>query len=307
MKSSSDLVREYIAHLRVEKGLAKNTTAAYERDLTRFSDFLFDQGVDVDQLNSEHLSGFVALLRGKGGGSPLAESSISRAVVAIRNFYSFISKEENFLNPIKEFTPPRIPKRLPKALSIEDVEGLIANALREDDLITLRDVALIELMYATGGRVSEITSLTMQDISKLGEGESLSIRLLGKGGKERIVPVGLFAQRSLDQYLIRVRPALAAKARSNFLFLNARGGGLSRQSAWTIIARAADRAGLSDHVTPHSLRHSFATHLLDGGADIRVVQELLGHSSVTTTQIYTLVTIDRLRESYAQAHPRAQL
>ena len=186
------------------------------------------------------------------------------------------------------------------------MESLIANAHREADLISLRDVALVELLYATGGRVSEIISVKISDISKLGENETLAIRLRGKGGKERIVPVGKFAQQSLDQYLVRLRPTLLKERGNEALFLNARGTKLSRQSAWSIIDAAAKRAGLLEHVTPHSLRHSFATHLLDGGADIRVVQELLGHSSVTTTQIYTLVTIDRLRESYAQAHPRAR-
>jgi integrase/recombinase XerD len=306
MKATDALVREYISHLRVEKGLARNTTIAYERDLLRFSAFLVEENLTVDQLTSPIMDEFVASLRGRGGKAPLAESSISRAVVAIRNFYAFTSREENFLNPIKEFNPPKIPKRLPKALSLQDVESLIANAHREADLISLRDVALVELLYATGGRVSEIISVKISDISKLGENETLAIRLQGKGGKERIVPVGKFAQQSLDQYLVRLRPTLLKERRNEALFLNARGTKLSRQSAWSIIDAAAKRAGLLEHVTPHSLRHSFATHLLDGGADIRVVQELLGHSSVTTTQIYTLVTIDRLRESYAQAHPRAR-
>jgi integrase/recombinase XerD len=306
MKATDALVREYISHLRVEKGLARNTTIAYERDLLRFSAFLVEENLTVDQLTSPIMDEFVASLRGRGGKAPLAESSISRSVVAIRNFYAFTSREENFLNPIKEFNPPKIPKRLPKALSLLDVESLIANAHREADLISLRDVALVELLYATGGRVSEIISVKISDISKLGENEILAIRLQGKGGKERIVPVGKFAQQSLDQYLVRLRPTLLKERRNEALFLNARGTKLSRQSAWSIIDAAAKRAGLLEHVTPHSLRHSFATHLLDGGADIRVVQELLGHSSVTTTQIYTLVTIDRLRESYAQAHPRAR-
>jgi len=306
MKSTDALVREYISHLRVEKGLTKNTTSAYERDLARFAFFLEDQSITADALTGSLMDEFVAILRGKGGGSVLAESSISRAVVAIRNFYIFAAKEEGFLNPIKEFNPPKIPKRLPKALSVEDVESLLLHADREGDLLSLRDIALIELLYATGGRVSEITSLTLADISKLGEEQTLAIRLKGKGGKERVVPVGQFAQGSLDQYLVRLRPSLAGDRRVDALFLNARGGTLSRQSAWSIIAKAADRAGIAGDVTPHSLRHSFATHLLDGGADIRVVQELLGHASVTTTQIYTLITIDRLRESYAQAHPRAR-
>lgn len=306
MKATDALVREYISHLRVEKGLARNTTIAYERDLLRFSTFLAELNLSADQLTSSLMDEFVASLRGRGGSTPLAESSISRAVVAIRNFYSFASREENFLNPIKEFNPPKIPKRLPKALSLEEVESLIANAHREADLMSIRDVALVELLYATGGRVSEIISIKITDISKLGESDTLAIRLQGKGGKERIVPVGRFAQQSLDQYLVRLRPSLLKEGRNEYLFLNARGTRLSRQSAWSIVDAAAKRAGLVEHVTPHSLRHSFATHLLDGGADIRVVQELLGHSSVTTTQIYTLVTIDRLRESYAQAHPRAR-
>jgi len=306
MKSAEALVGEYLSHLRVEKGLSKNTTSAYKRDLARFTEYLQSQSIEVDELSTPLMAEFVATLRGKGGSAPLAESSISRAVVAIRNFYEFAAKEEGFLNPIKEFAPPKIPKRLPKALSIAEIESLISNAVYEGDLLSLRNVALIELLYATGGRVSELVSLTISDISKLGEEETLTIRLLGKGGKERIVPVGKFAQESLDQYLVRVRPSLLKERRSDSLFLNARGGVLTRQSAWSIVAKAADRAGIAQDVTPHSLRHSFATHLLDGGADIRVVQELLGHSSVTTTQIYTLVTIDRLRESYASAHPRAK-
>jgi integrase/recombinase XerD len=306
MKSAEALVGEYLSHLRVEKGLSKNTTSAYKRDLARFTVYLQSQSIEIDELSTSLMAEFVATLRGKGGSAPLAESSISRAVVAIRNFYEFAAKEEGFLNPIKEFAPPKIPKRLPKALSIAEIESLISHAVYEGDLLSLRNVALIELLYATGGRVSELVSLTISDISKLGEEETLTIRLLGKGGKERIVPVGKFAQESLDQYLVRVRPSLLKERRSDSLFLNARGGVLTRQSAWSIVAKAADRAGIAQDVTPHSLRHSFATHLLDGGADIRVVQELLGHSSVTTTQIYTLVTIDRLRESYASAHPRSK-
>ena len=306
MKSADLLLREYIAHLRVEKGLAKNTTSAYERDVSRFNSFIGEHGLELYQVSPAVMDEFVASLRGKGGGAPLAESSISRAVVAVRNYYLFASKEEKFLNPLKEFLPPKIPKRLPKALSIAEVEELVKSAVREDDPISFRDAALIELLYATGGRVSEIVSLTTSDLAKLGDTETLSIRLLGKGGKERIVPVGRYAQDAVDRYLVRTRPALLKGRRSDALFLNNRGTQLSRQSAWTIVSESAQRARIKSEVMPHSLRHSFATHLLDGGADIRVVQELLGHSSVTTTQIYTLVTIDKLRESYADAHPRAR-
>lgn len=306
MKSADQLLREYIAYLRVERGLAKNTTSAYERDLKGFIEYLVNSNIAVAELSIVNFQEYISLLRGKGGGVPLSESSISRAVVAIRNFYHFISREERFLNPIQEFAPPKIPKRLPKALSISQVESLVSAAYRESDPITFRDSALIELLYATGGRISEILSLTLQDISKAGETETLAIRLHGKGGKERVVPVGKYAQDALDQYLIRIRPSLVKERATFALFLNARGTPLSRQTAWSIVSSASVRAGIEEHVTPHSLRHSFATHLLDGGADIRVVQELLGHSSVTTTQIYTLITIDRLRESYADAHPRAR-
>ena len=227
----------------------------------------------------------------------------------MRNFLSFCAKEEKFLNPISQYRPPRIRQRLPKAITVDQVLALITHAQREGDLISLRDVALVELMYATGARVSEIIDLKVADIVKAmdgAQGEIISIRLFGKGSKERIVPIGQYAQKALDQYLVRVRPSLVGTRREPALFLNQRGTRLSRQSAWQIIHDAAIRAGLGDAISPHALRHSFATHLLDGGADIRVVQELLGHASVTTTQIYTLVTIDRLRESHSLAHPRAK-
>ena len=296
--ANSNYQEEFLAHLGVEKGLSKNTLSAYKRDISRF----ILENPDPREVTPVSLEDHVANLRKKG----LQESSISRAVVAIRNYLEFASKEGEFLNPIKDFKPPRIPKRLPKALSIEDVTSLIESSLIEGELITLRDRALLELLYATGGRVSEIVNLSMADVAKLDGGEITSIRLFGKGNKFRIVPVGKFAQSALDQYLIRLRPTLLKEKRNDAVFLNSRGGKLSRQSAWTIVQDSSKRAGLKSEISPHSLRHSFATHLLDGGADIRTVQELLGHSSVTTTQIYTLVTIDKLRESYSQAHPRAK-
>ena len=296
--ANSNYQEEFLAHLGVEKGLSKNTLSAYKRDISRF----ILENPDPREVTSVSLEDHVANLRKKG----LQESSISRAVVAIRNYLDFASKEGEFLNPIKDFKPPRIPKRLPKALSIEEVTSLIDSSLIEGELITLRDRALLELLYATGGRVSEIVNLSMADVAKLDGGEITSIRLFGKGNKFRVVPVGKFAQTALDQYLIRLRPTLLKEKRNDAVFLNSRGGKLSRQSAWTIVQDSSRRAGLKTEISPHSLRHSFATHLLDGGADIRTVQELLGHSSVTTTQIYTLVTIDKLRESYSQAHPRAK-
>ena len=296
--ANSNYQEEFLAHLGVEKGLSKNTLSAYKRDISRF----ILENPDPREVTPVSLEDHVANLRKKG----LQESSISRAVVAIRNYLDFASKEGEFFNPIKDFKPPRIPKRLPKALSIEEVTSLIDSSLIEGELITLRDRALLELLYATGGRVSEIVNLSMADVAKLDGGEITSIRLFGKGNKFRVVPVGKFAQTALDQYLIRLRPTLLKEKRNDAVFLNSRGGKLSRQSAWTIVQDSSRRAGLKTEISPHSLRHSFATHLLDGGADIRTVQELLGHSSVTTTQIYTLITIDKLRESYSQAHPRAK-
>jgi integrase/recombinase XerD len=311
--AKSDLRDEFLSHLGVEKGLSKNTLNAYGRDISRF----LIAHPDPRVITMNDMEQYVGELRRAG----LQESSISRAAVAIRNYVSFISREEGTLDPIKDFKPPRIPKRLPKAISINEITALIENTLVDGELITLRDRALVELLYATGGRVSEIINLTLADISKLGSIESLSsetqtsesestgvtsIRLFGKGNKYRLVPVGRFAQEALDQYLVRLRPSLVKERRVDAVFLNNHGSRLSRQSAWNIVQRAANRAGIKSEISPHSLRHSFATHLLDGGADIRTVQELLGHSSVTTTQIYTLVTIDKLRESYAQAHPRAR-
>jgi integrase/recombinase XerD len=296
--ANSEAISQFLTHLGVEKGLSKNTVAAYRRDLERFVSSI----ANIDDLSLQDLEDHVTALRKSG----LAESSISRAVVTIRNFSEFRSKESGQLNPVKDFQPPRIPKRLPKALSVDEITRLIESATIEGDINSLRDRALLELLYATGGRVSEIVNLSMPDISKL-EGEGItSIRLVGKGNKQRVVPVGRFAQQGLEQYLVRLRPLLLKERRNEAVFLNARGGKLSRQSAWSAVTKAAKRANIRSEVSPHALRHSFATHLLDGGADIRVVQELLGHSSVTTTQIYTLVTIDKLRESYAQAHPRAQ-
>ena len=310
MKAIEELVHQYLSHLAFERGLSKNTIAAYRRDLAKFLSFVNERNLEIERLTHSELDDFAAMMRTDSALAPrLAESSISRAIVAVRNFLSFCAKEEKFLNPISQYRPPRIRQRLPKAITVDQVLALITHAQREGDLISLRDVALVELMYATGARVSEIIDLKVADIVKAmdgAQGEIISIRLFGKGSKERIVPIGQYAQKALDQYLVRVRPSLVGTRREPALFLNQRGTRLSRQSAWQIIHDAAIRAGLGDAISPHALRHSFATHLLDGGADIRVVQELLGHASVTTTQIYTLVTIDRLRESHSLAHPRAK-
>ena len=299
MSSLKTDVESYLTHLGVERGLSKNTIAAYRRDLSRF----LEEVKSPSDISISTLESHVASLRRNN----ISESSIARSVVAIRNFVEFCSKESKTINPIKEFHPPKIPKRLPKALTVEEISALIDHSWSEAEPISLRDRAIIELLYATGGRVSEISGLNLADVSKLDGEEITSIRLFGKGNKYRLVPVGRYAQESLDDYLVRIRPMLASDRSEGALFLNAHGRRLTRQSMWKIIQSASKKAGIQREVTPHSLRHSFATHLLDGGADIRVVQELLGHASVTTTQIYTLVTIDKLRESYATAHPRARM
>lgn len=224
-------------------------------------------------------------------------------MVAVRGLHRFAAREGIVAGDVsKEVRPPTPPRRLPKAIGIDDVEGLIYAAGIDGTDLAARDRAMLEVLYGTGARISEAIGLDIDDIDR----ESATVLLRGKGGKTRIVPVGSFALKAVDDYLVRARPALVAAGRGTpAMFLNARGGRLSRQSAWTILRRTADRAGLGDRISPHTLRHSYATHLLDGGADVRVVQELLGHASVTTTQIYTLVTVDKLREVYATAHPRA--
>jgi integrase/recombinase XerD len=227
-------------------------------------------------------------------------------VISLRSYFSYLAKEHNYQNPTLNFHPPKIPKRLPKALTVDQIMSILE--ISGDDLISLRDRALLELLYATGARVTEIINLNTTDISSIKNDDSqvTTIRVKGKGGKERVIPIGSFGLTAVNDYLTRSRPTLCRVLTQKALFLNQRGGRLTRQSAWGIVANRAARAGLAEVVTPHSMRHSFATHLLDGGADIRVVQELLGHASVTTTQIYTLITIDRLRESYASAHPRSK-
>jgi len=298
--ANSALIEIFLNHCAVERGLSKNTIAAYRRDLNKFHEFLIGKNQDVTTAQSADITEFLQSLRISG----LGESSIARHAVAIRSLFAFLAKDQGITNIAKEVNPPRIPKRLPKALSITEVESLIASC--SDDLSGLRDRALLETLYATGGRVSEIVQLNVGDIAR-SESETTTVRVRGKGGKERLVPLGRFAQQALDQYLTRARPTFIKNHREEALFLSEKQGNrLSRQSAWSIVSQAATRAGLEKVISPHALRHSFATHLIDGGADIRVVQELLGHASVTTTQIYTLVTIDKLRESYASAHPRSR-
>jgi integrase/recombinase XerD len=294
---------DFLTYLAVEKGLSKNTLSAYRRDLVKFAQFAETNGVPVFNISEETMQDFIAWLRGRASTNALGESSISRAVVVLRNYSKFEAKENKSLDQLANFSPPKIPRRLPKALSISEISQLIGSVSTPDPA-GLRSAALVELLYATGARVSEIVNLNVSDIEQISE--TLSVRIVGKGKKERVVPIGKFARAALDNYLVRVRPILVKDKSNGALFLNASGGRLSRQSAWTLISSAAKEIGIAGEVSPHSLRHSFATHLLDGGADIRVVQELLGHSSVTTTQIYTLVTIDLLREKYRETHPRAK-
>ena len=304
---ASDHLADFFNYLSIEKGLASNTISAYRLDIEKFFHYLSTNQLSLEQVTPEQLSSYVAWLRGMENTEfKIGESSIARNIISIRSYFTYLAKAHKFNNPSSNFKPPKIGKRLPKALTIDQVMSMLNIA--GTDLISSRDKALVELLYATGARVSELINLNTLDISTFDSeaGSTTTVKLKGKGGKERVVPIGSYAVAAVNDYLVRSRPTLLKVSTQKALFLNQRGGRLSRQSAWNLVANAAQRAGLSDQVTPHSMRHSFATHLLDGGADIRVVQELLGHSSVTTTQIYTLITIDHLRESYANAHPRSK-
>ena len=304
---ASEKLADFFNYLSIEKGLSRNTTDAYRRDLDRFFHYLSINQLSLAQVSTNDLSMYVAWLRGMNNSEfKIGESSIARNIISVRSYFFYLAKQSNLANPAANFKPPKISKRLPKALSIDQVMRIVNFA--GTDSISARDKAVVELLYSTGARVSEIIDLNLNDIDSFSNSEGLitTVKLRGKGGKERVVPIGSFAVTAVNDYLARSRPTLSKVTTQKSLFLNQRGGRLTRQSAWNIVAKAAQRAGLKDQVTPHSLRHSFATHLLDGGADIRVVQELLGHSSVTTTQIYTLITIDRLRESYSSAHPRSK-
>jgi integrase/recombinase XerD len=296
----------FIDHLRVERGLSQNTILSYTRDISYFLRHLESKKIHIENLSADDLAGFEVSLKDRG----LALSSINRINSTVKSFLIYMAREFSLNLPTGEISSHRIARKLPKALSIDEITALINSSGTLSRSNSLRDVAMLELLYSTGGRVSEIIGVNLNDLAKVRSDDEViqTIRLRGKGSKERIVPVGSFALQALDNYLVRLRPALAEHAvrDDGALFLNSRGRRISRQSAWTIVSEAAKICGLENKVSPHALRHSYATHLLDGGADIRVVQELLGHSSVTTTQIYTLVTIDRLRQSYASAHPRAQ-
>jgi integrase/recombinase XerD len=296
----------YLDQLRIERGLSSNSISSYARDLSKFESFLQESRKDFANLTAQDLTDFEVWLKALG----LALSSINRTLSAVKGFYKYTSLEFEINNPTLEIVSAKIARKLPKALSVDEVTRLIESAKREGDPVSLRDFAILELLYSSGGRVSEIVGVNSGDISisKTDDGDVTVLKLRGKGSKERLVPLGRFAVAAIEDYFTRTRPALAAKNSKSepALFLNVRGKRLSRQSAWQIVLDAAIATGLEGKVSPHVFRHSYATHLLDGGADIRVVQELLGHSSVTTTQIYTLITIDKVRETYSTAHPRAK-
>jgi len=298
-------VRTYLDHLMVERGLAVNTLSSYRRDLGRYEEFLIGQGIDdLDAVTEQTVAAFLVSLReGSEAHPPLSATSAARTVVAVRGFHKFaVSDGLALADPAAAVKPPTPAKRLPKALPLSDVEAILEAAGAPDTVLAMRDRALLEVLYGTGARISEAVGLDVDDLDAV-DG---TVLLRGKGGKERLVPVGGYAREAVAAYLTRARPELVAARSGPAMFLNSRGGRLSRQSAWSVLVKAAERAGVTASVSPHTLRHSFATHLLDGGADVRVVQELLGHASVTTTQVYTLVTVDNLREVFATAHPRAR-
>ncbi|SDQ33406.1 site-specific tyrosine recombinase XerD [Actinopolyspora saharensis] len=294
----------YLNHLVVERGTASSTLEAYTRDLRRYGGYLVDSGVGtLREISPELVGEFLATLRtGEHGGVALAPASAARTIVAVRGLHRFAFVEGHVQHdPASEVTPPALPRRLPKALSLDEVLRLLDSGTIGGPR-GLRDRALLELLYSSGARISEVVGLDVDDVDT----HERTVLLDGKGGGQRRVPVGRPALEAVEAYLVRARPSLATgKAQAAALFLNVRGGRLSRQSAWSVLKAAATRAGLTSSVSPHTLRHSFATHLLEGGADVRVVQELLGHASVATTQVYTMVTMNTLREVYATTHPRA--
>ena len=292
----------WLDHLAVERGVSANTLSNYRRDVERYLNWLADTGkTDLGEVVSTDLEDYVAdLRRGGDGKKGLAASSASRALVVARGLHKFAVSEGVVAADVAAgVSPPKLGEKLPETLSIDEV-GMLLDACPDETPTQLRDKALLEILYATGARISEVLALVVDDIAETRD----FIKVTGKGDKQRVVPVGGAAQRALEAYLVRGRPALSA-GKSHAVFLNKRGGALSRQSAWTIIKDAASRAGLDKEISPHTMRHSFATHLLEGGADVRTVQELLGHASVTTTQIYTHVTPENLREVWTSSHPRS--
>ncbi len=302
----ADHAERFLDHLQVERGLADNTLVAYRRDLRRYVGFLDRRDVtDAVQIDGAAIRAFLASLSASTHGheeSPYAARSVARALSTVRSFHRFLVREGvTDRDPSAEVIRPRLPRSLPRPLTVEEVERLV-EAPDDSSPAGMRDRAILELLYGAGLRISELTGLDVDDVD-LEEG---AVRVLGKGGKEREVPVGRHARTAVGTYVTRARPILATAATRGALFLNTRGGRLTRQSCARMLARHVAAAGVKRRVTLHSLRHSFATHLLEGGADVRVVQELLGHASVATTQVYTLVTKEHLRAVYYTSHPRAR-
>lgn len=301
----SDAIEQYLHHLAAERGSSVNTLRSYERDLRRYREYLDAAGVDdLGAVRRTHVTGFVTALRDPRSGSspPLAASSAARSLAAVRGLHRFAHREGLVaVDVARDVAPPSLPRRLPRTLTVDEVERLLAGC-GGDGPVAVRDRALLELLYSTGARISEAVGLNLDDLDLA----QRTVLLRGKGGRQRIVPVGRPAIAAIEAYLVRGRPALATRGKgTSALLLNTRGARLSRQSAWHVLHRAAQAVGLDGVVSPHTLRHCFATHLLAGGADVRVVQELLGHASVTTTQVYTHVTVESLREVYLTTHPRA--
>ncbi len=327
----SDQIGDYLRHLRIERGLASNTVASYRRDLGRYADYLAANSLrDPSAITEADVSGFLAeTVRGSDDAPGLSPRSAGRVLAAVRGLHKYWAIERvTGHDPAARVAPPKAGDSLPKALTVEEVLSLL-DAPSSSTALGLRDRALLELLYATGARVTEATGLDVDDVHRLsqktapsgplghdasspaGDDGLVVVRVTGKGDKQRLVPMGRYAQQAVADYLTAGRPGLAeaaaaaGRASSPALFLNQRGGRLSRQSAWTVLQRHAAAAGIAREVSPHTLRHSCATHMLEGGAGIRTVQEMLGHASVTTTQIYTRVTAEALAESYISAHPRA--
>ncbi len=305
------MLQEHQTWLAIERGLAHNSLLAYRRDLARYREFLERQGVEHPQdvtaeLVASYLTG-LATETDEDGELRRARSSVARAMVAVRSFHKFLQMEGHVDEDVAlHVGAPKVPAGIPKALSEEEVDQLLG-AVAGDDPTDLRDRAILETLYATGTRISELMNL---DLDALDLDDSF-LRAFGKGRKERIVPLGRAARESLSDYLVRGRPLLTLlgtpdPADRAAVFLNNRGGRLTRQGCWKIVRRYGERVGLGDRISPHVLRHSCATHMVDRGADLRVVQELLGHARMSTTQVYTKVTNERLREVYVRAHPRAQ-
>lgn len=299
------LAERFLDYLQVERGVAPNTIAAYRRDLRIYVEELARRGIDKPaQVGERDIAAFLSSLRTReyAPGKRYSSATVARVLAAVRGFHRFLLREGvTNADPAEPVGSPRVPRALPKALSKEEVEHLLG-AVPEAGAAALRDRAILETLYASGLRISELTSLDVDDADL----DDATVRCIGKGSKERVVPIGRAAVDALQAYLHNGRPGLAKGRSDPALFLNARGRRLTRQGCWKLLKKYATRADLTRRISPHTLRHSFATHLLDGGADIRAVQELLGHASVSTTQVYTLVSREKLRQIYEAAHPRAK-